>query len=83
MKKRNGNLFMQFRCTCRESKGEPQNRKEFADHLHNVHHIADFTTMKAEKALLKETKGLEWLEQTYQWRLEDGSVFYQYVRLRV
>ncbi len=50
-------------------------------HLKNVHHIPDTSKLKAEKSLLKERSGLEWTEVVFEWKLEDGTKFKQFVKI--
>lgn len=61
--------------------GKQRSHKEQLEHLKTVHHIPDTTKMKAEKKLLKQRDGLEWFEAVFEWKLEDGSKFKQYVRM--
>jgi hypothetical protein len=61
--------------------GTHRSHGEMQKHLSIVHHIPDTTALKAEKKLLKQRDGLEWTEAVYEWKLEDGTKFKQFVKI--
>lgn len=75
----NGKFIRQYNIyeCCKQQMGHA----DMLAHLKNVHHIEDTTKLKATKTLVSDRSGLEWTEACYKWKLEDGTVFLQFIRI--
>jgi hypothetical protein len=70
------NNFICQECKC----AQPLPFLEFKEHLMSVHNI-NADQIKGKKQMLMHIDGAQWYSYTYQWEIEPGLKFQQYIEM--